>query len=208
MVPFAVITPTRADRPELLEFCKHQVERMTIKPEKHYCITYRPTTFPDLVERVKKGIDMAISDGFSFVFIIEDDDWYSKNYFELMNPTESDDFIGNDKTLMYHLGNRTYDTAEHPERSSLMNTGFRISALNDFIWPENTPYLDMFIWGHALDKRYRFVDNKTVSMKHGIGMCGGKAHKKVFKNKDENLEWLNANVDSNSFEFYKNLKLK
>jgi hypothetical protein len=203
---FATITPTRpGERPEFLEFCKYQLSRMTVKPDDLYFMEFPTCDKIDLIERIRYGIKEAKKDGHDFVFIMEDDDYYPANYFELMAPTEKDDFIGNDRTVMYHLGNRTYDTAEHPERSSLMNTGFRISALKDFIWPENTPYLDMFIWGHALDKRYRFVDNKTVSMKHGIGKCGGKAHKKVFKNKDENLEWLKANVDSESFTFYKSM---
>lgn len=204
---FATITPTRpGERPEFLEFCKHQLSRMSVKPNDSYFIEFPACAKFDLIDRIKYGIKEAKSDGYDFVFIVEDDDKYDANYFDLMNPTESDDFIGNDKTVMYHLGNRTYDIAEHPERSSLMNTGFRISALKDFIWPDNTPYLDMFIWGHALDKHYRFVDNKTVSMKHGQGLCGGKAHKKVLKNKDENLDWLKANVDSDAYHFYKNLK--
>jgi hypothetical protein len=192
-----------------MEFCKAQIERFTIKPDKSYFIDYAPTdNRKDLVPRIQKGIELAKSDGFDEVFILENDDWYSPNYFEKMQ-LNGLDFIGANRSLYYHIGNRTYEYFHHPNHSSLYCTGFKISALNGFQWPEpQAVFLDLRLWRHAKRQNKKMLlksDPIGVSIKHNIGLCGGSGHKRELARKDPGLEFLKSQVDGEAFEFYKSL---
>lgn len=206
---FCTITPSRGDRPHFLEFCKHQLSRMTLKPDKSYFIDYIPTDDrKDLIPRIKKGIELAQADGFDKVYIVEDDDWYPPYYFELM--AFDTDFVGCDRSLYYNISNRTYEYLHHPSHSSLYCTGFRISALKDFRWPDNQAiFLDLKLWRHA-KRTYKKVslhqDTVGVSIKHGIGVVGGSGHRRVLKRADHDLEFLRSQItNKEEFEFYKTL---
>lgn len=181
---------------------------MTIKPDKSYFIDYQPTTTGfDLIERVQKGINLAASEGFDTVFIVEDDDFYPADYF---NDIPDADFIGDTRSIYYHLGNRSYQDWTHPRRASLYNTGFKISALNKFQWPEpQERFLDLSLWSYAVreHKTIGWRQKNTVGIKHGIGLCGGKGHVQRGKYLDQEMEWLKANVDSDAFIFYSSLNI-
>lgn len=207
---FATITPTRGDRPQFLDFCRHQLSRMNRKPDASYFVDYQPTASlsPDLVARVQKGIEMAQADGFDLVFIIEDDDYYNKNYFDHI-PNAA--FIGSEKTTYYNLRNRTFQEWDHPKRSSLFLTAFHISALDKFVWPEpQDVFLDLSLWNYVMRYRKQVIwrDVDAIGIKHGVGLCGGKGHIQKNKYLDMELEWLKNNVDSEAYIFYKSLKLK
>ena len=205
---FCTITPDRNDRPEFTEFCHHQLGRMNRKPTASYFINYAPTSADyDLTERVKVGIERAKIDGFDLCFIIENDDYYAPDYFDLIWDAE---FIGNAKTWYYNLRNRTYQDWDHPRRASLFTTGFKISALTLFDWPENNErFLDLSLWTFATRARrpVAYREAKAIGMKHGVGLCGGKGHIQRNKYHDGNLECLKENVDSDAYEFYSKLKL-
>lgn len=206
---FATITPTRGDRPQFLEFCKHQISRMERKPDASYFVDYKPSASltPDLVERVRVGVFQAQADGFDLVMIVEDDDFYPTNYF---NNLPNASFIGSQKTVYYNLRNKTYQEWDHPKRSSLFLTGFKISELNFFEWPEPKEiFLDLDLWRYAITHRKHIAWRETgaIGIKHGVGLCGGKGHIQKNKYLDMDLEWLKANVDSESYVFYKSLKL-
>lgn len=205
---FATITPSRGDRPQFLEFAKHQLSRMTVKPDKSYFIDYKPKSEDvDLVERIQEGIRQAQADGFNDVYILEDDDAYLPNHFEKMQ-LGNFDFIGEEKTTYYNLRNRTWQTMSHPGRSSLFITGFKISALKDFNWPNRTErFLDISLWSHAKKKKRKFVESRAIGIKHNLGLCGGKGHVLRMKNEDLGMEWLKANVSSEAYVFYKSLAL-
>lgn len=208
---FATITPSKGDRPELLEFCRHQLQRMTLKPSKSYFIINQTSKYPDLVERVKTGIKRALQDGFEFVYIIEDDDYYNPTYFEQMQPKEDDCFVGSDRTTYYSLRNNTWQTMQHTGRSSLYNTGFNLTCSKYFDWPDdNAKFLDIKMWEFAMQKglKKRFIPNGSIGIKHGIGQVLGKGHDMVMPNKDEYREWLKKNVDPEAFMFYSQLKVK
>ncbi len=204
---FATITPTRGDRPQFLAFCQHQLSRMNVKPDKSYFIDYTPINNQvDLIPRLKEGIELAKMDGIDLVFIIEDDDAYNSNYFDNIN--FDCDFIGEQITTYYNLRNNTYQDFEHRNRSSLFTTGFRISALDGFKWPQDDyRNIDVALW--AANQKKRIVWRKTgaIGIKHGIGLTGGSFHDKRMKNVDKDWEWLSENVDSESYAFYKTLKL-
>lgn len=201
---FCAITPTRGDRDKFVDHLGWQISRMTVKPDQWFIIDYPPKSSGfDLVDRVKEGIRMAYAEGFDEVFVLEDDDAYSADYFETMT-LGNYSFIGSEKTTYYNIRNRTWQTMEHRGRSSLFHTGFKISALNGFVWPKDTdPFLDIPLWKHA--KNAKFVEQKAIGIKHNIGIVAGRGHKMSMKNRDLNMEWLSANVDKESFEFYKSI---
>lgn len=208
MEPYAIITPTR-DRPKMLEFCKYQVSKFTIQPEKHYIIDYAPVSESvDISERVFMGVQKAKADGIDLVFIIEDDDAVKPYYIEMFGKTKSQyDFFGSEKTTYYHLKNRTYQDFKHPLRSSLFTTGFRVSAVDKFIWPRNNAFVDIELWKHAQSYRKRFIpETGCVGIKgHGFGKSGGKGHQMKFAKSDYNYNWLRRNVTEEAFEFYMSL---
>jgi hypothetical protein len=201
---FCAITATRGDRGKFLDHLAYQINRMTVKPEQWYIVDDKPESNAfDLTYRIKKGCKMAYEDGFNEVFVLEDDDQYAHDYFEYMTLGQYD-FVGSDKTTYYNLSNRTWQTMEHKGRSSLFHTGFKLSALNGFKWPKDDyVFLDIPLWQHA--KSAKFVDSKAIGIKHGWGLCGGSGHKMKMANLDGKLEWLSANVDKESFEFYKSI---
>lgn len=208
MEPFAVIIPDRSDRPDFLKFCFHQLSRMTIKPDMVYLIDRPPIDMrtKDLIGRIKEGVESAKADGFDKVYIIENDDYYAPDYFEKM--AFDGDFVGLRNTIYYHIGNRTYENLTHAH-SSLCFTGFRISALNQFRWPEPTAiFLDIKLWNYAFrnKKNIRFVQQFVgVGIKHGVGLSGGSGHRRTFPNKDPEMRYLQSLVDPDAFKFYQSL---
>ncbi len=203
---FCTITPTRSDRPQFLNFCKHQLSRMNTKPSKSYFIDHPPKNGEvDLVSRVQEGIKLSKADGFDLVFIIEDDDYYKADYFDNIPDA---DFIGEQSTTYYSLRNNTWQTMEHQGRSSLFTTGFKISALEGFNWPKQTEkFLDISLWNHAQRKKRAWRNTGAIGIKHNVGLCGGIGHRLVMKKSDPQREWLKDNVDLESWTFYQSLKL-
>lgn len=173
-----------------------------------YLMNDRPTSDqPDLVPRIRKGVELAKRDGFEWAFIIEDDDYYPYDYFQQVGDLSDYDFVGFNTTTYYNLRNQTYETMSHHGRSSLFCTGFRISALNMFNWPKDSvTFLDIRLWEYAQQFRVKLIErNPCLGIKHGIGKCGGKAHRNVLKMKDEHTTFLYSNVDTEAFEFYNKL---
>ena len=203
---FATITPDRGDRPQFLDFCKHQLSRMNTKPGHSYFISNPPTGHQvDLVPRIRLGIERAQADGFDMIFIIENDDFYPKDYFDGIPDAN---FIGSRVTTYYNLKNNTYQEFHHPERSSLFTTGFKISALANYRWPHDEfVNLDVHLWNGpgALSKVKRTTG--AIGIKHGVGKLGGRGHGMTMANEDKNWEWLKKNVDQEAYAFYKTLKL-
>lgn len=206
---FCTITPSR-DRPQFLEFCKHQISRMTIKPDASYFIDYPAEDLrKDLIPRIRKGIEMAKSDGFDNVYILEDDDWYPKDYFQRM-PFNGEDFMGSNKTLCYSLRYHSWGFFTHGH-SSLFHTAFKISALTKFRWPDDdVAFLDLRLWKFANATRtnkHLLSEPVAISIKHNIGLAGGKGHRMDYENKDYTREHLKSLVDPEAFVFYQTLKV-
>lgn len=211
---FCCIIPDRGDRPELTAHCFKQLRRMSVYPDKVFHIAYLPDMCGsfDLVSRVRHGVADAAEAGFDWCFIIENDDYYPANYFDRFAPyLDRHDFIGDQLTTYYNLKNLTHKTFNHPHRSSLFTTAFRISALNNFEWPgDENPFLDIEMWKYARFKRRAFINTGAIGIKHGVGLCGGKGHQMNMPNQDQSLDWLSNHVDEMSFQFYKGMidKLK
>ena len=205
-----LLTVTRGDRPQLLEHCKQQAHNFTASIGTHIIIDYKPKSFkPDLTERVKAGYDEAVRLGIDWIMIIEDDDFYDKNYLHrVLLKCDTSDFIGCEHSIYFNLKNRTWDKLIHKGRSSLYTTAFRVSAMKNFAWHRaHDVFLDQNIWNYAKRFRRTFIDAGAIGIKHGIGLTGGKGHTTIFKNCDPELTWLENNVSKESFEFYRSLEL-
>lgn len=206
--------PDRSDRPEFFAFAVKQVNRMGFG-EAAYIINDRPQGDEiDIVPRIKRGIEMAKRDGFDFVLLIENDDYYPEEYLLHLQDYWNYDFVGFSATTYYHLKNKTWQNMRHPNRSSLFCTGFRISALSNNFWnrvKDNTKFLDILIWEEAQrtsDKIKLLDSNSCIGIKHGIGKTGGRGHHMTFQYSDPEMKWLKEHVDKEAFEFYRELSKK
>lgn len=213
MTKFCTITPDRGDRPEFTEFCRHQLSRMTVKPDHSYFIDYPPVSKGvDLIERFEKGVKKAKADGFDYVYIIENDDYYPANYFEIMHFGYPDglqyDIVGIPFSHYYHIGNRRHQLMNHPKWSSLFCTGFKTNVIEGFDY--SCKHLDVSIWEYirATSRSRKLVyDILPIGIKHGIGLCGGIGHTMKLKNEDKDMSWLKSHIDSDAWTFYNTLKL-
>lgn len=207
--PFATITATRGDRPKFFNFCLHQIARFDPAPSEYFIIDHPPLNDQvDLTLRVRLGITAAKAKGIDLVYIVEDDDNYAKDYFAKMAMPDDCDFIGCSKSLYYNIRNRTYNTFNHPNRSSLFCTGFRISALDRFSWPpDDTIFLDLILWKYAMKHRYKLIDEPVgVGIKHGQGKTAGTGHRMEMPNQDdEEMTFLKSRVDKEAFIFYRSV---
>jgi len=205
MEKFCAIIPNRPGRELLYSNCLRQLNRMTRKPGKIYNINFSPKTESvDIGDRINEGVKLAKIEGFDLCYCIENDDAYPIDYFERFGNMEAD-FFGDENTIYYHLTQRAWELTSHQRRSSLFTTGFRISALKDFIFPTNTPFVDIALWKHAqwTKGKKMFVDSGAVGIKgHGIGKMGGKGHQQNMPNKDYDLKWLKSHINNESFKFY------
>ncbi len=176
---------------------------MKTKAQTNYFVTVPPKSDSvDLVQRVKLGVSLAKQDGFDLCFIIENDDYYPSDYFDNI---PNGNLIGSETTIYYNLRNNTYQDFNHPRRSSLFTTGFKISGLGGFDWPpDDYPNLDMRLWAQ---RKGTMRKTGAIGIKHGIGKVAGRGHSMTMKYSDTDWEWLKKHVDTDAFTFYKSLNL-
>jgi hypothetical protein len=209
----AAITPTRGDRPQFIKHCKYLMAQQTVKPDLHIILDAIPENNEiDLVKRIKIGVALAKVQGYDYIFIIEDDDFYHKTYIEntlkhvKANPEKS--IFGYGSSIYYNLKLQKSRTWVHPTHSSLYLTSFRASALNDFTFPEpNTPNLDLHLWKYATTQQKSHIiseQSKCLGIKHGIGLTGGNGHTSQFYCGTPSQKELIV-CDKQSLQFYKSL---
>jgi hypothetical protein len=213
-----LLTPDRDDRPEFLEHCRWQMLRQTLKPGAHFVINGPGERgVVDIVPRLKKGVKMAIENGFEYCFIIENDDYYPDDYLEKMmfyfNLWKETELLGIGETIYYSLQHKKWRVLTHPERSSLFCTAFRIQGLKNYQWPDDRLlYFDMHLWTYKCTKKLITFSDPPIGIKHGTGFCPGNYHNGIVNgkqaknmNNDDNLMWLKEHVRQESFEFYKKM---
>lgn len=209
----ALITPTRGDRPTLLDFCKEQVARMDPAPHEHIIIATAPKSSAyDIVARVKEGIEEAKRRACDVVIVVEDDDYYPAHFLRPYKKLRSNfTLAGDPRTIYYHIGTRRY-TIHEQERASLFTTAINLDQFEDigFTWPEkNSIYLDFYMWRYAkvVGKTVLF-DTGAVGIKHSTGLCAGNGHRNKLLVADPDMAFLKSRVDSRAFEFYEKIGLR
>lgn len=209
-----LITPDRNDRPELLDHCRYQMGLQTMKAE-HLIINFEPKPgVVDIVPRVKEGIRQAQSLSAEYCLIIENDDYYPDNYIEIMAKyLDRFGIVGSNRTIYYSLQFNCLKIMNHPGRSSLFLTGFRIDALKLFSFPADTMlYFDIFLWENIKARKgFASFPYTPIGMKHGLGFTPGNFHNGIVNGKkmngmmqDPQRKWLQAHTRKESFEFYQN----
>lgn len=216
-VKVGVLIPTRGiERIEFIKNALRLVDYQTVKPHRIEVVGDPPANeLCDITYRYKKGYQ-RFSD-VDIIFFWEDDDWYASDYIEQMliewDKAGRPDIFGTIFTMYYHLKLKKYFKMNHHQRASAMNT--MIKPNKDINWgKDDNPYTDTWLWmqGQKLTQAlYEPKTVKSIGMKHGIGMSGGKGHTDNFQrylNDDHDMYWLRGIVDEESFKFYEELSNK
>lgn len=163
-----LITPTR-DRPEAFALCERWIARQTVRPDRWIVVDdgdeaiaptlgqehvrRRPTDDPcTLQENLLVALKRVREDK---VLVIEDDEWYSPRYVEVMSALlDEAQLVGEIKARYYHVRTRRWNQHVHVAAvASLCRTGIRREVLNRLVEAAITakvaddPYVDMRLWG-------------------------------------------------------------
>ena len=209
-----IIIPDRNDRPLFLKNCMRLIQAQTLQPEIIELVNYEAESENvDITQRYRRGYDNLRNKGLDVIALIENDEWYSHDYLEIMVNgwvnNGKPDIFGTNYTIYYHIKLFAYFTMHHLTRSSAMSTLIKPDL--NFKWcVDDQPYTDLHLW--SVLKGVTFKPNKTICLgiKHGVGLCGGvnhvdKLHR--FTNKDEKFVYLHKHMiqehdDFESFNFY------
>lgn len=109
---YATVTPDRGDRPQFLEFCIKQLNKLNNgHPMNAYLMNDKPKNGEvDIVPRIRQGIEMAKRDGFTHVYILESDDFYCADYlktnldFDFFGYSDSTERFGRKQLLKWSFG--------------------------------------------------------------------------------------------------------
>lgn len=214
----AVLIPDRSDRPQFLENCLRMMKAQTLQPEHIELVNDKPLNDKcDITYRYRTGYDRLRNKGYDLIAFIENDDWYDPDYLSTMahawKNTGRPQLLGTGSTIYYHIFKKRYLTMQHSTRSSAMNT-FIVPNLN-FLWcKDDQPYTDIHLWKLLKGVTVRTDIPISMGIKHGLGMCGGGFHDENekhdvmhrFSEQDLDMKYLKKIMDSESFNFYSNLK--
>src|SRR6267154_2169379 len=182
----AVIIPTRSERPRFFENCMRMMSKQTFQAEHYQIMDYAPESNKvDITQRYRRGYEALQGKGFDLIAFIEDDDWYSRFYFEYMvaqwEKYGRPPLFGTSRTYYYHIKLRRYYVMEHHNRSSAMNTFIRPDLA--FSWcVDEEPYTDLHLWKTILNPDGSYIPQPrvvitpekiiSIGIKHNIGLCG------------------------------------
>jgi hypothetical protein len=219
-----VIIPDRGDRPKFLDNCYRMMAAQSLQPT-WFFLSNEPATdnHVDITKRYRVGYDFFRGKGYDLLAFIENDDWYSPDYFATMIAAweyyGKPDLFGTCYTYYYHIQLKAYFKMEHHTRSSAMN--ILIKPDMNFPWPvDMEPFLDLHLYtlrDNPIKNRQVFMPDKIISvgMKHGVGKTiEGGSHviddrvRRRYVTPDVNPDFpdgfLKTVLDPQSFEFYSN----
>jgi hypothetical protein len=207
-----VIIPDRGDRPQFLDNCIRMINNQSLKPDDVFVVGHTPISEKiDITFRYRIGYEYFRFKNYDVVFLIENDDWYSNDYFKIMidawKKNNKPNIFGTNYTIYYHLLLKAWKKMEHFSRASAMNTILKPDL--DFEWcSDYYAFTDLHLWSKI--KGVTFTPEKIISLgiKHGHGLCGGHYHNdrlNRFVNDDVNFEFLKSTTDKTSFEFYNSI---
>lgn len=204
-----IVIPTCSpERKEMLGWVMDRMKRQTTPPDYIALMDYpKIRKGPDLAERYKNGIKDCFERGCDFVLFIEDDDYYPIDYIETMFnhwiQNNKPHVIGCNETTYYHIFSRGWQNMKTSEHASAHGTavgrGVDIDSCND-----GNLYFDIEIWKrNSKNCKLVYFPNHCISIKHGIGLCGGGGHTKThYRNQDdEQYTKLRELLDDSGFTF-------
>ncbi|MFW5872846.1 MAG: glycosyltransferase domain-containing protein, partial [bacterium] len=150
------------------------------------------------------------------IFIVEDDDWYSKNYIEYLLPyLESYNLVGTNLITYYHLQGRVYKTGKPKYHTALAQTAFTKEAIpclretcSSSHWEIRERGIVDRHWWHS------FEGNKLLIQEHPIihvglkglfgrkGIAEGHLHTSWGYKPDNKLEYLSS-ILGEDVEYYR-----
>jgi hypothetical protein len=208
-----VLIPSRGDRPDFLCRAKLYLLRQTRQPDRVLVVDYVPTSDqPDITQRYRMGCEVLFRAGCDVVLFMEDDDWYSPKYVELM--TKAWDragrpvLFGINKTLYYNIRTQRHTVLKTKDRASMMSMCASPEVLN-IPWPaDNDPFTDYKLAQHCKvhtdEVSKQFI---AVGIKHGVGKCGGQGHNpdwKQYTGTDVDYKYLQQLI-GNDANFYRKM---
>lgn len=211
-----IVIPTcSAERKPFLEFVLKRMNDQTMRPDHIAVINFpKQGKMPDLTLRYKMGIKECIDHGCSFILFIEDDDYYPITYIESMYNLWLDNnrpkIIGCSKTIYYHLFTKGWQILNTSTHASAHGTAVS-KDVNYMTCRNDTIYFDIELWKeNRNDSKLIYFPDHCISIKHGIGACGGGGHnRKTYKTFDNDLyEKLQSLLDKEGFEFYTSIVKK
>jgi len=129
------------------------------------------------------------------IVIMEDDDWYAKNYLEAMEKmfSEGYDLVGQGGTYYYHYPTARVCDMTNRYHCSFFQTGFRAHIMHGLQWPENH-MLDLALWKTDCKKKILpQLPPLAIGLKGLPGRagqsCGHDSNYKRYK-PDKDREWL------------------
>lgn len=191
------VIPTRGDRSVFLNKCFEMVDYQTTPIDTICVVNEKPKSEEkDITYRYRKGLEKLFSRGCEVVFLIEDDDWYSRTYAQTMYSKwlqfGKPQIFGVGETIYYHLNKRSHSKMIHPLRSSAFSTMVTKDVLN-IDWPaDNESFLDLELWKQLNGKTFIPFSPICMGIKHGMGVCGGRAHGNDFRyqHQDSDFSYL------------------
>ena len=208
---FAIVIPTRNDRPKFVEQCKKFLRRQSVQPSEVIWVNYSPLSNQrDITQRYRAGVEEATKKGYEFVVFWEDDDWYHPQYLEWLikewQGKGKPNFFGVGETYYYHLVAGKSHHMKHSGRTSafctLVKLPWRIT------WPaDNYAFLDMHISKHSQVITVDFPKDQVyaIGIKHGTGLTGGGGHNVNFPYNNQNAkEWFINQIGGDK-DFYENV---
>lgn len=206
-----IIIPDRKDRPLFLENCLRLIKNQTLQPTIIEVINYEPESDNvDITQRYRRGYEKLRNKGLDVIALMENDEWYSPEYLEIMVngwvKHGKPEIFGTNYTVYYHIKLFSYFTMHHLTRSSAMST--LITPDMDIKWcVDEQPYTDIWLWKQLQGVTFTPPKIICLGIKHGVGKCGGMAHVDKlhrYVGNDANKDYLRSVVDNESFNFYSN----
>lgn len=107
------------------------------------------------------------------IFIIEDDDYYSPEYLEVMvEKLQHSKLVGEMKSCYYHIRSKKVYENKNTKHSSLFQTAFDVSLSRVFGNCLRGGFIDIKFWGKVTEDKELFLKNPPLSV--GIKGMGGR----------------------------------
>lgn len=208
MTKIGVICPTR-DRPQFLGQFKKYLSSQTIQPCEIEIVDYdSKSDVCDITERYRYGYDKLRGRGLDVIAFMEDDEWYSPEYLEVMVGgwlrAGKPKMFGLDYTIYYHLYIGKSFTFRHDKRSSAMSTLIRPDM--EFDWcADDYAYTDSWLWKIVGGVVWNPRKDIVVGVKHGIGKTGGRWHRdNLDRYKSREIDFRKL-VGEDAYAFYRSI---